>query len=144
MVVLWSICNSCIISSQSSTLLLRLDLVAFRGGTRVLVLIKCRHGMCTREAHRDPSCRRENDWSRISWTTLLVWKNVRLYESQHISTQNSSVTCTKRQFLCVFLLIASCRICIECFKLLADSTDMQFLVRVLAIPHLLRVRQTSL
>ena len=31
--------------------------------------------------------------------------------------------------------------CIECFKLLADSTDMQCLVRVLAIPHLLRVCQ---
>ena len=34
--------------------------------------------------------------------------------------------------------------CIECFKLLADSTDMQLLVRVLANPQLLRVRQASL
>ena len=66
------------------------------------------------------------------------------YMNCNIFPHEIPVKCTKRQFLCVFLLIASCHICIECFKLLADSTDMQLLVRVLANPQLLRVRQASL
>ena len=35
---------------------------------------------------------------------------------------NSSVICTQRHFVCVLILIADDHSCIQCFKLLADST----------------------